>query len=69
MQHNPFLSKPPGGRRHDRNERNVVRRLEQALAEVRSLEKKEILFKLFLFRNVRNTQHYNVKKMKKFLYY
>ncbi|CAF1421258.1 unnamed protein product, partial [Rotaria sordida] len=33
MQHNPFYSRPTGGsRRHDRNERNVVRRLEQALA-------------------------------------
>ncbi|CAF3046312.1 unnamed protein product, partial [Rotaria sp. Silwood2] len=34
MQHNPFYSRPTGGsRRHDRdrNERNVVRRLEQAL--------------------------------------
>ncbi|CAF3786859.1 unnamed protein product [Rotaria sp. Silwood1] len=39
MQHNPFYSRPTGsGRRHDRdrNERNVVRRLEQALAVERN---------------------------------
>ncbi|CAM4791193.1 unnamed protein product [Rotaria magnacalcarata] len=40
MQHNPFYSRPTGGssRRHDRdrNERNVVRRLEQALAVERT---------------------------------
>jgi hypothetical protein len=37
LQNNPFLSRPTGGsRRHDRdrNERNVARRLEQALEVV-----------------------------------
>jgi len=38
IQNNPFLSRPTGGssRRHDRdrNERNVARRLEQALEVV-----------------------------------
>lgn len=43
LQKNPFLSRPTGGsRRHDRdrNERNVVRRLEQALEVERTKYKK-----------------------------
>ena len=46
LQNNPFLSRPTGGgsRRHDRdrNERNVARRLEQAL-EVVSITKPSFL--------------------------
>lgn len=57
IQNNPFLNRPTSSRRHDRdrNERNVARRLEQALEVVRRKQtNKNLMYILSLFFFQRN---------------